>query len=139
MAFLSYCLQVTLQRWLSGVASGLTPRSVLEQLATLQLVDVHLPTTEPGKEIVLRRRTVPEKAVELILHQLENNVAVPCFPLFRAFFAPFLTAFERAEGPRVPQNDGIRESKAPFPRRGEKQILVSHSTHVPTDSVHKSE
>lgn len=71
VAFLSYCLQVTLQRWLSGVASGLTPRSVLEQLATLQMVDVHLPTTEPGKEIVLRRRTVPEKAVELILHQLK--------------------------------------------------------------------
>ena len=53
------------------MASGLTPRSVLEQLATLQLVDVHLPTTEPGKEIVLRRRTVPEKAVELILHPLK--------------------------------------------------------------------
>lgn len=71
VAFLSYCLQVTLQRWLSGVASGLTPRSVLEQLATMQMVDVHLPTTEAGKEIVLRRRTVPEKAVELILHQLK--------------------------------------------------------------------
>lgn len=56
---------------LCGVASGLTPRSVLEQLPTMQMVDVHLPTTEAGKEIVLRRRTVPEKAVELILHQLK--------------------------------------------------------------------
>ena len=71
VAFLAYCLQVTLQRWLSGVASGLTPRSVLEQLATVQMVDVHLPTTVAGKEIVLRRRTVPEKAVALILHQLK--------------------------------------------------------------------
>lgn len=71
VAFLAYCLQVTLQRWLSGVASGLTPRSVLEQLATVQMVDVHLPTTVAGKEIVLRRRTVPENAVALILHQLK--------------------------------------------------------------------
>ena len=71
VAFLAYCLQVTLQRWLSEVASGLTPRSVLEQLATVQMVDVHLPTTVTGKEIVLRRRTVPENAVALILHQLK--------------------------------------------------------------------
>jgi len=45
----------------------------------MQMVNVHLPTTEAGKEIVLCRRMVPEKAVELILHQLK--LALPAQPL----------------------------------------------------------
>ena len=74
---------MTLQRWLSGVASGLTPRSVLEQLATVQMLDVHLPTPVAGKEIFLRRRTVPENAVAFILHQLKLELPAQAPPDIR--------------------------------------------------------
>ena len=48
VAFLAYCLQVTLKakRTLAG---GTTPREVIEKFKTMQMVDVHLPTTD-GRE-----------------------------------------------------------------------------------------
>ena len=45
IAFLAYCVQVTLQRRLHALAPGLTARSVLEKFAAVQMIDVHLPTT----------------------------------------------------------------------------------------------
>mgnify|MGYP007027442107 CR=1 FL=1 len=38
IAFLAYCLHVTLARRLRDVAPGLTPRSVLEKLAAIQML-----------------------------------------------------------------------------------------------------
>ena len=52
IAFLAYCLHVTLARRLHALAPGLTPRSVLEKFAAMQMIDVHLPTTD-GRELVL--------------------------------------------------------------------------------------
>ena len=46
VSFLGYCLHVTLGQRLHTLAPGLTPRSVLEQFAALQMIDVHLPTTD---------------------------------------------------------------------------------------------
>jgi transposase len=46
VAFLAYCLQVTLKNQLRRAAPGLTPRAVLEKFKTMQMVDVHLPTTD---------------------------------------------------------------------------------------------
>ncbi len=46
VAFLAYCLQVTLKQRLRSWAPGLTPRSVLDKMAAIQMVDVHLPTTD---------------------------------------------------------------------------------------------
>ena len=69
ISFLSYCLQVTLKARLRSCASGLTPRAVLEKFATMQMLDVHLPTTD-GREIVLTRYTQPSKDLELLLDQL---------------------------------------------------------------------
>ena len=69
IAFLAYCLQVTLKARLKSRASGLTPRSVLEKFAAVQMLDVHLPTTD-GREIVLTRYTQPEKDLMLLLQQL---------------------------------------------------------------------
>ena len=43
VAFLAYCLQVTLKQRLRALAPGLTPRAVLEKFAAMQMVDVHLP------------------------------------------------------------------------------------------------
>ena len=44
IAFLAYCLQITLQRRLHALAPGLTARSALEKFAAVQMIDVHLPT-----------------------------------------------------------------------------------------------
>jgi len=70
ISFLSYCLQVTLKARLRRCASGLTPRAVIEKFAAVQMLDVHLPTTD-GREIVLTRYTQPEKDLLLLLHQLQ--------------------------------------------------------------------
>ena len=59
IAFLAYCLHVTLARRLHALAPGLTPRSVLEKFAAVQMIDVHLPTTD-GRELALTRYTEPE-------------------------------------------------------------------------------
>lgn len=70
IAFLAYCLHVTLARRLSTLAPGLTPRSVLEKFAAVQMIDVHIPTTD-GREIQLTRHTEPEPDVKLLLSKLK--------------------------------------------------------------------
>ena len=54
IAFLAYCLHVTLGRRLKGLAPGLTPRSVFEKFAAVQMIDVHIPTAD-GRELQLSR------------------------------------------------------------------------------------
>jgi hypothetical protein len=61
---------VTLKARLKRCASGLTPRAVLEKFAAIQMLDVHLPTTD-GREIVITRYTQPEKELCLLLDQLK--------------------------------------------------------------------
>jgi len=70
IAFLAYCLHVTLGRRLRDLAPGLTPRSVLEKLAAMQMLDVHLPTTD-GREVILTRYTQPEPDQQLVLEKLK--------------------------------------------------------------------
>ena len=70
LAFLAYCLHVTLRRWLRDLAPGLTPRSVLEKFAAVQMIDVHLPTTD-GRQVILPRYTQPEKELQLLLDQMK--------------------------------------------------------------------
>ncbi|MCP3882599.1 MAG: IS1634 family transposase [Sulfitobacter sp.] len=69
VAFLAYCLQVTLKARLRPLAPGLTPRSALEKFAAIQMVDVHLPTTD-GRTLVLSRYTEPEPEQQLLLDRL---------------------------------------------------------------------
>lgn len=69
IAFLAYCLQVTLQRRLHALAPGLTARSALEKFAAVQMIDVHLPTTD-GRELLLTRYTEPDPELRLLLQQL---------------------------------------------------------------------
>jgi transposase len=73
VAFLAYCLHVTLQQRLRPLAPGLTPRAVLDKLAAIQMVDVHLPTTD-GRRLILSRYTQPEKDQLLLLRQLRLNL-----------------------------------------------------------------
>src|SRR5262244_514661 len=70
IAFLAYCLHVTLARRLHALAPGLTPRSVLEKFAAVQMIDVHLPTTD-GRELLLTRYTEPEPELRLLLEKLK--------------------------------------------------------------------
>jgi hypothetical protein len=70
VAFVAYCLQVTLKYRTRALAPGLTPRAILEKFAAIQMVDVHLPTTD-GRYLVLPRYTQPEKELQLLLKQLE--------------------------------------------------------------------
>ena len=71
VAFLAYCLAITLRQQLRGHAAGLTPRAVLEKLATLQMLDVIAPTTTDGRELLLVRHTEPSTDVALLLDKLD--------------------------------------------------------------------
>jgi transposase len=73
IAFLAYCLHVTLGRRLHALAPGLTPRSVLEKFAAVQMIDVHLPTTD-GRELLLTRYTEPEPELKLLLNKLKLDL-----------------------------------------------------------------
>jgi len=80
VAFLAYCLTVTLRHRLQIHAPGLTPRAVLEKLASIQALDVCLPTTD-GRCLVMPRYTEPEADLALLLHQLK--IVLPKQPLPR--------------------------------------------------------
>jgi transposase len=69
VAFLAYCLQVTLKAQLRRLAHGLTPAEVIAKFKTIQMVDVHVPTTD-GRELVLSRYTQPEIEHRMLLDQL---------------------------------------------------------------------
>ena len=69
IAFLAYCLQVTLKNRLLIHAPGLTPSSVLEKMATIQMVEVWLPMLD-GRWLVLPRHTQPEPGVQALLDQI---------------------------------------------------------------------
>lgn len=77
VAFLGYCLTVTLRMKLRQAAPGLTPRAVLESLAAIQMVDVHIPTTD-GRTLILPRHTEPEPEQQMILEKL--RLALPSQP-----------------------------------------------------------
>jgi transposase len=69
VAFIAYCLHVTLRARLRPLAGGLTPRAVLDKFALMQMLDVHFPTTD-GRLLVLSRYTQPEADQKILLEQL---------------------------------------------------------------------
>ena len=85
VAFLAYCLTATLRHRLQEHAPGLTPRAVLEKLASIQALDVWLPTTD-GRCLVMPRYTEPDADVALLLHQL--RLELPKQPPPRLVMAP---------------------------------------------------
>jgi transposase len=70
VAFLAYCLLVTLKNRLQALAPGLTPKAVLEKLATIQMLEVWLPTTD-GRWLVMPRFTQPEADQAILLYKLK--------------------------------------------------------------------
>ena len=92
ISFLAYCLHVTLGQRLRTLAPGLTPRSVLEKFAAVQMIDVHLPTTD-GRELILTRTTQPEPELKLLLDKLKLELPAqspPKISTAQAFSAPAL-------------------------------------------------
>ncbi len=70
VAFMAYCLHVTLRARLRSVAAGLTPRAVLDKFAAIQMLDVKFPTTD-GRTLILTRYTEPDTDHKLLLEQLK--------------------------------------------------------------------
>ncbi len=77
VAFLGYCLMTTLKLQLAPHAPGLTPRSALEKLSAIQMVDVWLPTTD-GRWLVMPRHTQPEAEQQIVLNLL--GLSLPAQP-----------------------------------------------------------
>jgi transposase len=73
VAFLAYCLHVTLRAKLKPLAPGLTPRAVLDKLAAIQMLDVHFPTTD-GRTLILSRYTELNADQKLLVKQLKLDL-----------------------------------------------------------------
>ena len=73
VAFLAYCLQVTLKSSLRNQAPGLSPQAVMEKLATIQMIDVWIPTRD-NRWLVLPRYTQPSQEVQILLDKLRMEL-----------------------------------------------------------------
>jgi transposase len=89
IAFLAYCLQVTLKNRLMAHAPGLTPASAMEKLATIQMIDVCIPTVD-GRWLILPRYTQPDTDTKMLLHKL--NIDLPAQPPPRITSTPSAVA-----------------------------------------------
>ena len=69
IAFLAYCLQITLKHRLLPHAPGLTPTAVLEKLAEIQMIDVWIPTVDQ-RWLILPRYTQPSSDTKLLIEKL---------------------------------------------------------------------
>ena len=77
IAFMAYCLHVTLCARLKPLAPGLTPRAVLDKFAAIQMLDVHFPTTD-ARTLILSRYTEPNADQQILLERL--NLTLPPQP-----------------------------------------------------------
>jgi transposase len=83
VAFLGYCLSVTLRAKVQAAAPGLTARETLASLAAIQMVDVEFPTTD-GRVLVLPRHTEPEAEQKILLDKLGLTLPAQPPPRIRA-------------------------------------------------------
>lgn len=104
IAFLAYCLQVTLKNRLRIHAPGLTPAAVLEKLATIQMVEVWIPMRD-GRWLVLPRHTQPEPDVRALLDR--TRLSLPSQPPPR---------IKSSQLPTAATNQSVL-SQDPFPRK----------------------
>src|SRR2546426_2412621 len=93
IAFLAYCLQVTLKNRAMAYAPGLTPQAILEKLGAIQMIDVCFPTCD-GRWLILPRYTQPEDDLKLLLHHL--HLELPSQPPPRITAAALPTALAAA-------------------------------------------
>jgi hypothetical protein len=89
IAFLAYCLQVTLKNRLLVHAPGLTPAAVLAKLAAIPMVAVRIPMRD-GRWLLLPRHTQPHKDVQAVLDHLRLTLPSQPPPRSKASQAPLL-------------------------------------------------
>ena len=73
VAFLAYCLAVTLRQKLRFHAPGLTATEVFDKLGTIMMIDVRIPTAD-GRMLEMRRYSQPEIEHRIILDKLKMNL-----------------------------------------------------------------
>jgi len=73
VAFMSYCLMITLRQKLRYYAPGLTGRDALDKLNAIMMIDVRIPTTD-GRILEMRRYSQPELEQRMILDKLMMNL-----------------------------------------------------------------
>jgi transposase len=73
VAFMAYCLMVTLRHKLRGCAGGLTSQDVLDKLGSIMMIDVRIPTTD-GRVLEMRRYSQPEDEHKIILDVLKLDL-----------------------------------------------------------------
>ena len=95
VAFMAYCLHVTLRARLMPLAGGLTPRAVLDKFADIQMLDVRFPTTD-GRTLILSRYTELNPDQRILVRQI--NLALPPQP------PPRITAARRIAPAPAPRN-----------------------------------
>jgi hypothetical protein len=83
VAFLAYCLHVTLRARLKPLAPGLTPRAVLDKLAAVQMLDVRFPTTD-GRTLILSRYTELNADQKILVKQLKLTLPAQAPPRITA-------------------------------------------------------
>ena len=84
IAFVAYCLQVTLKHRLMVHAPGLTPASVMEQLATIHLIDVCIPTVD-DRWLILPRYTPTRHRHQDVAPPTPHRVARSTAPRITAY------------------------------------------------------
>ena len=84
VSFLAYCLHTTLRNLARDAANGLTSGAIIEKVAAIQMIDVHLPATD-GRHIILSRYTEPDQGLALLLAQL--GLSLPKQPPPRIYAA----------------------------------------------------
>jgi len=104
IAFLAYCLQVTLKNRLMIHAPGLTAAAVFEKLATIQMVEVWIPMLD-GRWLVLPRHTQPEPDVQALLDQI--RITLPPQPPPR---------IKSTQLPTAATNQPVLSQQQPYPR-----------------------
>ena len=126
VAFLAYCLQVTLKNRSMHPAPGLTPRAVLEKLPAVQMIDVWVPTVD-GRWLIPPRYTQPEKDTSLLLQKLRTEL--PAQP------PPRIPSFSSCSGPLASTAGESRfcgeDLASPSP---ESKGLACLNTHQPRKS-----
>jgi len=96
IAFLAYCLHVTLKNRLMIHAPGLTPAAVLEKLATIQMIEVWIPLLD-GRWLVLPRHTEPDRDVQAVLDHIQITLPSQPPPRIKASLVAPLTQPEAAD------------------------------------------
>jgi transposase len=87
ISFVAYCVQVTMRQRLRAHAPGLTPRELLSKFASIQMVDVLLPTTD-GRQLVMSRYTQPDPDLKFLLERLHLELPPQSPPRIAAGSVP---------------------------------------------------